>query len=247
MKQIHFSFRRCLLTAIVVPGILFLLSSCGNSGGINILFADFDDDNIGAAPAEVQTVGTVSDNSVPAVVKIVESPGTGATASKWASIPHPAEGPEVALTGKFSRSYTSGKYGIVAALYIPYQVQGKVRVQLQSATAVNFFHLDFQVHPVDALGHGFGDVLVNGHDNMRFGQFVYNKSFVLTMELKITATAMTMDISIAGGGTTGHQVVTIPESLRTAVEQFSSVNFGVNYDQKTTLFVDDIIVTHFDN
>ncbi len=220
MKYDLFSTRRHHFTSILIVSALFLLSSCG---GTRVLQANFGNDNINAAPATNQAVGTVAGaRSGAAEIKVVGSPAAGLAENKWVLITHPdAPTPETTFTGRFSRRFASGRYGILASLFIPAGA-GVVTIQFESVSpAADFFHLDFM-----PPGDPRGDIRINDDENMRFGHVSRDKTFVVSMSIIVSATAMTANINVIGEGTSGNRVVTIPESLRTIVERFEAVNSG---------------------
>lgn len=223
-------FRLCFLLSS-----LLVFSTCGST---TVLLSNFSDDTIRSPPASTQATGTVTTEPGAGKVIVVAAPNPNLPANKWAQISHPtAPSEETALTGNFSRFDGVGKYALLASLYIP-SGTGIVTVQFETFPQgphphLSFLHLDFMPE---------GDVRIDD-SNVRFGQFPRDQSFVLSVNLAITATTATAEIMLLGGNASGNTHVSVQPVLIPLARQFGAVKFWMGFQHKGTFFVDDILVT----
>jgi hypothetical protein len=133
-------------------------------------------------------------------VIVVSAPVTGLPENKWVRISHPTgQTPQTALKGSFSRFDGTGNYTLLASLYIP-SGTGAVTVQFEPfgegpTSYLNFMHLDFMPE---------GDVRIDD-SSVRFGQFLRDQAFALSVNLVITATTATARITLFGTGVGEHR------------------------------------------
>lgn len=223
-------------SACLASGSL-LLTACGTT---NVLVANFNADTVGSPPAPTQTVGSVSVESLPGTVTIVQTPLPDLPYTKWARIGFPGTKP-AALKGSFSPVAGAAQYELTATLFITSQ-SGIVTVQLEaadeSATMIRrFLHIDFM--PA-------GDVRID--DGIRiFGHFPKDAPFVLSAKLNITAGGASADIALSGAGATGEVNVSIDSITLSAARNFGAVRFWQAYDQVGQFFVDNIVVSRKSN
>jgi hypothetical protein len=223
--------RRLRVNAIVIIW-LFLLTSCGAT---TVLLVNFKNDNIGSPPASTQPTGTVALKNGGGSITVVSAPTSSLPANKWAKIDHPSSpSDETTLTGHFSKFMGLGKYGLLTSMHIP-SGAGVVTVQFESLqSTASFLHLDFMPE---------GDVRIDD-TNTRFGQFPRNANFVLSVNLNITSTSATAEISLLGAGASGSHTMNIQPLFLNVAKQFGAVKYWVGFQHKATFFVDDILVTH---
>jgi hypothetical protein len=221
-----------LLPIFVMMGLL--LSSCSST---TVLLANFKNDTIGSSPATAQPTGTVSVEPGAGTVTVVAAPRPELPSNKWAGISHPfAQTNLTQIKGKFTQ-FGTGNYGLLASLHIP-SGSGVVTVQFEASDKSplpfgDFMHLDFMPE---------GDVRIDD-TNVRFGHFPRDENFVLSVNLVITATSATAEISLLGGEASGSTNVNIGANVLPLARQFGAVTFQVGSFHKATFFVDDIVVT----
>ena len=211
---------------------VFVLNGCNST---TVLLANFKNDNIGSPPGATQPTGTVSLNTGSGSITVVAAPNANLPANKWALINHPSQPtPETTLTGRFSRFFGLGQYGLLASLHIPRNA-GVVTVQFESFNQLgSFLHLDFMPE---------GDVRVDDNANARFGHFPRDTNFVLSVSLNITSTTATAEITLLGPGASGNRTVNVQPILLPVARQFGAVKFWVGFQHRASFFVDDIVVT----
>ncbi|HET8735111.1 MAG TPA: hypothetical protein VFM69_00800 [Pricia sp.] len=222
-----------LLILSLFIGIL-LATGCSST---TVLLANFKNDTIGSPPAAAQPTGTVSLVPGAGIITVVAAPRPELPVNNWCQIGHPtAQSDLTQLTGKFTQ-FGIGSYGLLASMHIP-SGSGVVTVQFEASEESplpfgDFLHLDFMPE---------GDVRIDDGSS-RFGNFPRDKNFVLSVNLVITATTATAEISLLGGEASGSTNVTIGSNVLALARQFGAVSFHVGFLHKATFFVDDIIVT----
>lgn len=217
-------------------GLLLLSTACNST---TVLQANFSSDAAGSPPASAQATGTVLLDPGAGSITVVDAPAPGLAANKWARISHPtAPSPQTGLRGTFSRFDGAGDYGLLASMYIPSGTQ-VVTVQFETFTPQSsgnfpsFLHLDFMPE---------GDVRIDD-SSVRFGHFPRDQSFVLSVNLVITATSATAHITLLGTGASGSIDVPVNPSFLVLARQYGGVRFWMGFQWTGTFFVDDIIVT----
>jgi hypothetical protein len=214
--------------------IMFLFVGCNAT---TVLLSNFKNDTIGSPPGPVQPTGTVSVSPGGGSVTVVAAPTPDLPSNKWARISHPtAPAPETTLTGDFDGQTGIGNYSLLASMFIPADA-GVVTVQFETLVSpqphLSFFHIDFMPE---------GDVRIDD-GAVRFGHFPRDKSFVLQVNLNITQTTATAEITLLGGEASGNITVDIQPQFLTLARQFGAVKFWVGFQHQATFFVDDVIVT----
>lgn len=213
---------------------LLLLSACTST---TILLSNFSSDTIGSPPAPAQATGTVSVDPGSGSVVIVAAPNPQLPSNKWAQINHPvAQSQQTTLTGDLVQPTGIGNYGLIASVFIP-SGAGVVTVQFETLVSpqphLSFFHLDFMPE---------GDVRIDD-GAVRFGHFPRDQSFVLQVNLSITATTATAEVTLLGGTASGNKTVNIQPIFLPLSRQFGAVKFWVGAQHQASFFVDDIVVT----
>jgi hypothetical protein len=87
-----------------------------------------------------------------------------------------------------------------------------------------------------------GDVRIDD-GAVRFGHFPHDQSFVLQVNLDISQTTATAEVTLLGGEASGNTTANIQPLLLPLARQFGAVKFWVGFQHEATFFVDDIIVT----
>jgi hypothetical protein len=77
---------------------------------------------------------------------------------------------------------------------------------------------------------------------VRFGHFPRDQSFVLQVNLDITATTATAEVTLLGGSASGNTTVNIQRALLPLARQFGAIKFWIWFQHKACFFVDDILV-----
>jgi hypothetical protein len=214
--------------------IIVILSSCNST---TVLLANFKNDVINTPPESAQPTGTVNIDAGIGSVVVVSSPKPDLPANKWARVSHPTTpGEPTELTGNFTR-FGLGNYGLLASLHIPSGSE-VVTVQFEASDKSPlpfgpFLHIDFMPE---------GDVRIDD-SAIRFGQFPRDENFVLSVNLNITQTAATAEITLLGGNASGSINVNVSSNVLSLAHQFGAVQFSVGFQHKASFFVDDIIVT----
>ena len=228
---------RSLLRLGSLLGLLLFLSACT---GTTVLLADFSNDTIGSAPVAAQTAGTVSLAPGAGTVLVVGAPDSGSPAEKWVRISHPTtQSQETTLTGDFARFDGIGNYGLIANLYLP-SGTGVVTVQFEAFPQhLSFLHLDFMPE---------GDVRIDD-GAVRFGHFPRDRVFLLSVNLAVTATTATAQITLqggdpsnVGGGASGSIDVNVKPLFLPLARQFGAVKFWMGFQHEGSFFVDNIQV-----
>lgn len=206
----------------------------------NVLVANFNSDTVGGPPSPTQTVGTVSVETEPGTVTIVQSPLPDLPQTKWALIGFPGTKP-AALKGSFTPVDGPTKYDLTATLFIRSE-SGIVTVQLEAANesptmARRFLHIDFMPE---------GDMRIDD-GTTRFGHFPKDAPFVLTANLSITASDAIVHVALAGAGASGATDVNADPITLSAARNFGAVRFWQAYDQVGQFFVDNIVVARKGN
>lgn len=228
-KQIM-KFYGCLALLVII----LLLSSCNST---TVLLANFKNDAVNSPPASAQPTGTVNIEAGAGSVVVVSSPKPDLPANKWARISHPTSpGEPTELTGNFTQ-FGLGNYGLLASLHIPAGSE-VVTVQFEASDQSPlpfgpFLHLDFMPE---------GDVRIDD-SAVRFGQFPRDENFVLSVNLNISQSAATAEITLLGGNATGSINVDVSSNVLSLARHFGAVKFWVGFQHKATFFVNDIIVT----
>ena len=145
--------------------------------------------------------------------------------------------PQTAMRGDFSRFDGVGNYTLLASLFIP-SGAGVVTVQFEPfgegpTSYLNFMHLDFMPE---------GDVRVDD-GAVRFGRFPRDQVFALSVNVVITATTATAQITLFGTGASGSADVSVNPSLLAVARKFGAVRFWMGFQSQGSFFVDDILVT----
>lgn len=214
--------------------VMFLFVGCNST---TVLLSNFKNDTVGSPPGPVQPTGTVSVSPGAGSVTVVAAPRPDLPSNNWARISHPtAPSPETTLTGDFEGQTGIGDYSLLASMFIPADA-GVVTVQYETLVSPQphlvFFHLDFMPE---------GDVRIDD-GAVRFGHFPRDQSFVLQVNLDITQTTATAEVTLLGGEASGNTTVNIQPLLLPLARQFGAVKFWVGFQHEATFFVDDIIVT----
>ena len=236
MKQIHHFFS----TIIRIPGYFLVivtilggsfLQACNSS---TALLVNFKNDNIGSPPGPAQPTGSVSINTGAGSINVVAAPNPNLPSNKWALISHPNQPTsETTLTGRFARFFGLGKYALLTSMHIPRNA-GVVTVQFESFNELgSFLHLDFMPE---------GNVRIDD-SNVRFGHFPRDTNFVLSVNLNITSTAATAEITLLGSGASGNITTNVQTILLPVARQFGAVKYWIGFQHRASFFVDDILVT----
>ncbi len=225
---------RSLLALWVAFTFFLLLAGCSSN---TVLLANFKNDTVGLPPATAQPTGTVTVNTGSGTIQVVSAPTPDLPVNNWCEISHPTvQTQPTELTGNFTQ-FGLGSYGILASLHIP-QGSGVVTVQFEASSQSPlpfgpFMHLDFMPE---------GDVRIDD-SNVRFGSFPRDENFVLSVNLVITQTSATAEISLLGGNASGSINTSVQSNVLPLARQFGAVKFWVGFQHKGKFFVDDIIVS----
>jgi hypothetical protein len=216
---------------LLLISLSFTFATCNSK---TVLLANFNNDNVGGPPGSTQPTGTVQVNPGSGSVTVVNAPNNTMPSNKWVQITHNGTNdPETTLTGTFSQFGGTGKYGLVAAMYIPRNA-GVVTLQFEAFSGNgSFMHLDFMPE---------GDVRIDD-SNTRFGHFPRDVSFVVNVALDITSSAATAEISLLGGEANGSINYNVQPIFVPVARQFGAVKFWIGFQHNATFFVDDILVT----
>jgi len=221
---------KAILTISALMAALVSLASCQST---TVLLANFNTEAVGAPPAANQPTGTVAFSDGAGSVRVAASPtGSG---TNWVRISHPTQpAPETVLRAQFDSFHGAGKYGLLAAVFIP-SGTGAVTLQLESfngsvASAIEFLHLDFMPD---------NNVRINDNNADRFGTFPRNQSFVVSIQVDNSVSPATATIGLLGAGASGSKDVTLPA----VANQFGAVRFWMGFQWTGSFFVDDILVT----
>lgn len=222
-------------TILMISALLAALFSLGACQSTTVLLANFNTEAIGAPPAVNQPTGTVAFSDGSGSVRVSSSP-TGATpGNDWLHISHPTQpAPETVMRAQFDSYHGTGKYGLLASLFIP-SGTGAVTLTLESfngtiQSTADFIHFDFMPD---------NTVRINDVDASRFGSFPRNQAFVVSVQVDNGATPPTATISLLGSGTSGSQTVTLPS----IANQYGAVRFWMGFQWTGDFYVDDIIVS----
>jgi len=224
---------RNVLRVGFILGLTLVLTACNST---TLLLVNFGADAAGSEPSLNQNTGTVLLERGSGSITVVDAPAAGLAANKWARIIHPSTPtPQTGIKCNFAGGGGgAGGYGVLMSLYIP-NGTGAVTIQFEQGGDVNnynsFMHLDFMPQ---------GDVRVNDNETLRFGQFPRDQVFVVSVNLVITATSATAEISLLGTGASGN--LSAPLSSVALANQFGAVRVWMGYQWTGTFFVDDIIV-----
>lgn len=226
--------RTTYLLGLFSFAVLFFSGSCNST---TVLLSNFKNDTVGSPPAPTQPTGTVSVSPGAGSVTVVAAPNPDLPANKWAHISHPtAPSPETTLTGDFEGQTGIGNYSLIASMFIPADAE-VVTVQFETLVSpqphLSFFHIDFMPE---------GDVRIDD-GAVRFGHFPRDKSFVLQVNLNITPTTATAEVTLLGGEASGNITADIQPVLLPLARQFGAVKFWVGFQHEASFFVDDILVT----
>jgi hypothetical protein len=221
------------LSVGLVLGLTLILTACNST---TILLVNFNSDTVGSQPSPTQATGTVGLEPGSGTITVVDAPASGLTATKWVSISHPTQPtPQTGIKCNVASGGGAGNFGLLASVYIP-SGTGVVTVQFERSGGVNdyaeFLHVDFMPQ---------GDLRINDDPNLRFGQFPRDQSFVLSVNLVITAASATATVSLLGANTSGSRDVNI--TALPIAQQFGAVRFWMGYQWTGTFYVDDIIVS----
>jgi hypothetical protein len=213
---------------------LFLFGGCNST---TVLLSNFKNDTIGSPPGATQPTGTVSVSPGAGSITVVAAPNPDLPSNKWAHISHPtAPAAETTLTGDFEGQTGIGSYSLIASMYIPAGA-GVVTVQFETLVSpqphLSFFHIDFMPE---------GDVRIDD-GSVTFGHFPRDQSFVIQVNLNITQTTATAEVTLLGGEASGNTTVNIQPVFLPLARQFGAVRFWVGFQHEASFFVDDILVT----
>lgn len=217
--------------------LLLLIFTCGvRCGSSQLLLANFNSDTIGAPPAANQPVGTVAVDQGAGTVRVAAPPPSATT--NWVEITHPTpNSPQTALQGKFSQFRGVGRYGLLAALFIPSDT-GVVTLQFEPAqngptTYLNFLHLDFMPNNTVRLDDS----------GTTFGTFPRNQFFTISVNLNIGDTASTAEMTLFGAGASGSLTYSVLPQFANLARQIGGVRFWMGAQHVGSFKVDDIVVS----
>lgn len=213
---------------------VMVLAGCGTT---TVILSNFRDDAIGSPPGPTQPTGTLTVHQGNGTVLVVAAPISGMPNNKWAHLSHPASptgGEETFFTSHFSHSFDPGNYSMACAMVVSAGA-GIVTVQFESETPQGavFFHLDFMPE---------GDVRIDD-GTTRFGHFPRNASFVLNVTFNTKTANPTAEVTLLGGSASGNITTTIQPVLVPIARRFQAVTFRGAFQNETTFFVDDVLVT----
>lgn len=220
--------------AVALIPLVLLLSSCTTT---TLLSAKFDADAIGAPPASVQAVGTLSIDNGAGSIQVVGSPAAAIPATKWVQISHPTSPtPQTSMRGQMSASAGDGSTTLTTALYIPAGT-GVVTVQLEpfgmpESSYFNFIHVDLM--PDGSLRIDDGATT--------FGHFPHDQVFILIARVDTSSTGATVHVALSGSGTSGSLDVPISSSLLSFARQFGAVRIWMGFQHQGQFYADDIFV-----
>ena len=217
-----------ILKTLALLGAVLLLAACNST---TVLLANFNAEPVGAPPALNQPTGTVVTSEGSGTVRVAASPAPGG-GSNWVRIEHPTQpSPETVLVARFDSFHGAGKYGLLAALFIPTGT-GAVTLQLEpfAGSGGDFLHLDFMPE---------NDIRLNDNNANRFGTFPRDSTFVVSIQVDSTVSPPTARVGLLGVGTSGSRDVVLP-SIATS---FGQVRVWMGFQWTGPFFLDDLLVT----
>jgi hypothetical protein len=154
-------------------------------------------------------------------------------------ISHPAAGaPQTALQAKFSTFSGDGSYGLLMVLFIPSKC-GVVTLQFEPeqngpTDYTNFLHLDFM--PTNTVRID--------DSSTTFGTFPRDKFFTVSVNLKVTTTGTTADMTLIGAGASGNLTYTVQPVFGNLPRQIGGLRLWMGYQYAGAFKADDILVTY---
>ena len=224
--------------SLKVSALVALLLSLASCQSTTVLLANFNAEPAGAPPAPNQPTGTTQflDGGSGGSVRVAPSPDP-AVKNNGCLITHPtSNADQTILRAQFASFPGPGKYGLLAAVFIP-SGTGAVTLSLESFNGsinqpLEFLHLDFMPQ---------NNVRINDVDADRFGTFPRDRTFVVSITVDTTASPFKATISLTGAGGTasGSKDVTLPS----LAAQFGAVRFFMGFPHTGSFFFDDVLVT----
>lgn len=229
MKHI---FTLNLFKFTILAAVIILTAGCNS----DLLFlANFNNDTPGQPPSQSQEKGKVfTDGLAQWVVVSYLNDST----NELALLQRPQKGGKLAsLQGVMERTYSSGDFGIIAALNIPSGSE-TVSFSLESPAAApnayeGFLHIDFLTN---------NRLRIDDHATAIFGTFPYDKTFVFSMLFHLEPAGSYVEVCVTGNGAEGSHRYDIrtPYAL---MSQFQAARFWFGFDWKGRCYIDDFMIT----
>lgn len=214
---------------------LVLLMQAATCNSETLFQAAFSSNAVGSPPAHAQATGTINLDGPSGSVLIAAAP-PGATGN-WARITRTANQTSVsAMQCNLSTFRGDGSYGVLTSLYIPSGTQ-TVTLQLETfgqaaSDYKSFLHLDFLPDNTVRIDDEPGSV---------FGSFPRDQSFVVSMTVNTSASALSAHIDLLGSASGSADHALSPAAF---AQQFGAVRYWVGYPWTGSFYVGDALVTH---